>query len=63
MRHSGGGGGETWSEVELGKKRGVGGMCFKICFYISLSYSDLICNKSNQFPQVNSVLPVTIIAE
>jgi len=30
------------SEVEPGKKGWVGGKCFKIWFYFSLSYSDLI---------------------
>jgi len=33
------------SEVEPGKKGRVGGRCFKICFYFSLSYSDLIGEK------------------
>jgi len=30
------------SEVETGKKGGVGATCFKIWIYLSLSYSDLI---------------------
>jgi len=28
-------------ETEPGKKEGVRGRCFNICFYFSLSYSDL----------------------
>ena len=47
------------SEVEPRKKGGVGESVFKIWFYFSLSCSDLIGNKLNQFPQVKSVLPVT----
>jgi len=41
------GGGEEVekSEVESGKKGGVGGRCFKIWFYFSLPYSDLISNE------------------
>jgi len=42
---AGGGGREIRSEVEPGKKGGVGERCFKMCFYFSLSYSDLIGNK------------------
>lgn len=34
--------------------------CFKIWLYFSFSYSGSIDNKLNQFPQVQSVLPVTI---
>jgi len=32
------------SEVEPGKKGEVGGRCFKIWFYFSVSYSDLVMN-------------------
>ena len=35
------------SKVEPGKKGGVGGRCFKIWFYFSLSCSDLTSNKLN----------------
>jgi len=35
------------SEVERRKKGGVGGRCFKIWFYFSLPYSDLIGDKLN----------------
>jgi len=35
------------SEVEPGKKGGVGGRCFKIWIYFSLSYSDLIGDELN----------------
>ena len=35
------------SEVEPRKKGGVGGRCFKIWFYFSLSCSDLTSNKLN----------------
>ena len=62
----GGGGRGIGSKAEPGKKGGVGGRCvFKIWFCFSLSYSDLIGNKliSFFFPQVESVLPVTIIGE
>jgi len=37
------------SEVEPGKKGGVGGRSFKIHFYSSLSYSDLIGDKFKTF--------------
>jgi len=50
------------SEVEPGKKGGVGGGCFEIYFYFSLSYSDLSGDKLFS-PQVQSVLPVTVIGE
>jgi len=40
-----GGGREIANEVEPGKKGGVGRRCFKIWFYFSLPYSDLIGNK------------------
>ena len=53
------GGRKIWSEVKSGKKGGVGGRCF----YCSLPCSDLIGNKLNSFLQVESVLPVTVIAE
>ena len=44
----GGGGRGIGSKAEPGKKGGVGGRCvFKIWFYFSSSYSDLICNKLN----------------
>ena len=44
----GGGGRGIWSKAEPGKKGGVGGRCvFKIRFYFSSSYSDLIGNKLN----------------
>ena len=50
-----------WSKAEPGKKGEVGGRCvFKIWFYFSLFYSDLIGNKLNYFPQVESVLPMTV---
>lgn len=35
------------SDVEPENKEELGGKCFKICFYFSLSYSDLIDNKLN----------------
>jgi len=35
------------SEVEPGKKGGLGARCFKIWFYFSLSFSDLICDELN----------------
>ena len=38
---------EIGSKVEPGKKGGGGGRCFKIWFYFSLPYSDLIGNKLN----------------
>lgn len=40
--------------------RGKGKGVFKIRFYFLLSYSDLMSNKFNQFPQVKSVLPVLV---
>jgi len=51
------------SEVEPRKKGGMGGRCFKIWFYFSLFYSDLIGNKLNNFPQMEPVLPVMVIGE
>jgi len=52
------------SEVEPGKKGMVGGRCFKIWIYFSLSYSDLSGDKLTFFsPQVQSVLSVTVIGE
>ena len=45
---AGGGGRGIGSKAEPGKKGVVGGRCvFKIWFYFSLSYSDLIGNKLN----------------
>jgi len=41
------GGREMGSEVEPGKKGGLGGRCFKIWFYSSLPFSDLIGDKLN----------------
>jgi len=43
---------EGWEEV-----------VFKILFYFSLCYSDLVGNNLNSFPQVKSVLPVIVIGE
>ena len=43
------------SEVEPGKKGGVGGRCFKIWFYFSLSYSDLIGDELNSLFSPGSV--------
>jgi len=37
------------NEAEPGKKGGVGGRCFKIWLYFSLSYSDVIGDELN-FP-------------
>jgi len=53
------------SEVEPRKKGGVGERCFKIWFYFSLSYSDLIGDELNSLfsPQVQSVLSVTVTGE
>jgi len=42
-------------EVEPGKKGGVGGRRFKIWFYFSLSYSDLIGDKLNSLFSSSSV--------
>ena len=50
-------------KLSLGRNEAWGEGVFKICFYFSLSYSDLIGNKLVFFPQVESVLPVTVIAE
>ena len=48
LHHCGGGGRGTGNKAEPGKKGGVGGRCvFKIWFYFSSSYSDLIGNKLN----------------
>jgi len=44
-------------------KGGVGERCFKIWVYFSLSCPDLIGDKLNHFPQVESVLPMTVIGE
>jgi len=57
------GGREFRSEVELGKKGGLGRRCFKVLSYFSLTYSDLIGNKLNAFPQIESVFSMTVIAE
>lgn len=46
-------------EVEPGKQGGVGGRCCKIL----LPCSDLIVNKLNWFPQIESVLPMTVFGE
>jgi len=43
------------SEAEPGKKGGVGGRCFKIRIYFSLSYSDLIGDKLNSLFSPSSV--------
>jgi len=45
----------TGSEAEPGKKGGVGGRCFKIWFYFSLSYSDLIGDELNSLFSPSSV--------
>lgn len=45
---------KVWSEIQLpGKKTGLGGRCFKIWFYFVFSYSDLLGNKSVNFPELN----------
>ena len=49
------------SEVEPGKKGGVGGRCFKIWFYFSPSYSDMIGDSFS--PQVQSVLSIMVTGE
>jgi len=43
------------SEAEPGKKGGVGGRCFKIWVYFSLSYSDLIGDELNSLFSPSSV--------
>jgi len=43
------------SEVEPGKKRGVGERCFKIWFYFSLCYSDLIGHNLNSVFSPSSI--------
>jgi len=43
------------SEAEPGKKGGVGGRCFKIWFYLSLSYSDLIGDELNSLFSPSSI--------
>jgi len=43
------------TEVEPGKKGGVGGRCFKIWIYFSLSYSDLIGDELNSLFSSSSV--------
>jgi len=47
--------GRNGSETEPGKKGGVGGRCFKIWFYLSLSYSDLIGDELNSLFSPSSV--------
>ena len=55
---------ESGAKLSLGRREGWGEGVFKIWFYFSLSYSDLTGNKLNYFfPQVESVLPVTVISE
>lgn len=50
------------SEVEPGKKGGVGGeLRFSYCF--SLPNSSLIGNKLNSFSQVESIFPDVVIGE
>ena len=51
------------SEDEPGKEAGGEGGVFKIWFYFSLSNSDLIGDKLNFSPQVQSVLSVTVTGE
>jgi len=43
------------SEVEPGQKGRVGGRCFKIWFYFSLSYSDMIGDELNSLFSPSSV--------
>jgi len=43
------------SEVEPGKKGGVGGRCFKVWFHFSLSYCDLIGDELNSLFSPSSV--------
>jgi len=43
------------SEAEPGKKRGVGGRCFKIWIYFSLSCSDLIGDELNSLFSPSSI--------
>jgi len=47
------------SEVEPGKKGGVGERCFKIWIYFLLSYSDLICDELNSpfLPKFRLICP------
>jgi len=52
------------SEAEPRKKGVMGGSCFKIWFYFSLSYSDLIADELNSLFSPSSVcFAVTAIAE
>ena len=46
-----------------GRTEGWGEGVFKIWFYFSLSYSDLIGNKLNYFTQLESFLPMTVTGE
>ena len=48
---------KTRSKVKPGKKGGVGGRCFKIWFYFSLSCSDLTGNKLIFFPKSSLFCP------
>jgi len=58
----GGGGRETGVKLSLRRREGWGeGLC-KIWFYFSLSYSDVVGNKSI-FHQVESALPVMVIGK
>jgi len=50
-----GGGRETGVKLSPGKKGGVGGRCFKIWIYFSLSYSDLIGDELNSLFSPSSV--------
>jgi len=49
--------------LSLGSKEGWEEGIFKIRFYFSLSYSDLIGDKLNQFAQVETVFPMTVTGE
>ena len=51
---------QSWAQEE---GRDGGEDVFRIWFYFSLSYSDLIGKKLNRFPWVESVLPMTVIGE
>jgi len=46
------------SRVDPGKKGGVGGSCFKIWFYFSLSYSDWTGDELNSLFSPSSVCSV-----
>jgi len=49
-------------KLSLGRREGWGKGVFKILFYLSLYYSELIGDKP-LLPQVESVLPTMVIAE